>query len=208
MLVSDITFMARATELKQVVVKDDPALVLSYYNMGVLELHKRFNMIQQQAVITMVDEVYEYKLDNLDPNVQLNLNGNQFLMVDDAYNYDGCQLPINDETEEFSIATPAFNVVEIPDIALTPTQNINLIYRAAPSFVTEETGLVPLPPQFYEALLHYMGYRGHSSIKLDKQGENNTRYQKFVNSCNQIKADGLYTGDSMKSHKFLSRGFV
>ena len=208
MLVSEIIDLAQNAELKQLAVKSDPVAIRGYINMGILEIHKRFNLIQQQAIINMVDGVNEYMLDGNDVNVQMNLGNNSYLMIDEAYDYDGEQLYINDENEICSISTPAFNKVEVPDTVLTPTQSLNLIYRAAPAFLTADTDAIPLPPQFFEALLHYIGYRGHSSLRGDREYENNTHYMRFENSCNQIKADGLYIDDSLKSHKFENRGFV
>ncbi len=208
MIVSELIALAQNAELKQLGIKDNPDAILGYINLGILEVHKRFNLIQQQAIITMVAGVNEYTLDVSDPNVNMNLRDNTFLMVDDAYDYDGCQLHINDETEVYSVFTPSYNLLEIPDNVLTPTANMNIIYRAAPAFLTVHTDVVPLPLQFFEALLHYVGYRGHASLRGDIKAENNTHYQRFEASCNQIKADGLYNGDSLKSHKFEQRGFV
>jgi hypothetical protein len=118
-------------------------------------------------------------------------------------------MSINNENEPLSLATPQYNVIEMQEDAVTDGVDISIIYRAAPAFMTHEKAIIPLPPQFYEALFHYVGFRGHGSQKTgEAQLADNTHYKRFEASCNRVKFEGLYTEDSMESTKFEDRGFV
>jgi hypothetical protein len=210
MKVEEIIELAQNSELKQLKVGEEPLTVLGYVNMGILELHKRFNLIQHEAIINMVAEKTVYRLDGTDTDVIIDLSRNSFLKVDEVYDYESKKLPLNDKSIDTSLFTPEYNVIQIPVIALIPTKSLNVDYRATPNFLTNVKAYVPLPLQFVEALLCYIGYRAHGSIKAgDRQTPGDDRYyKKFVASCNQIKAEGLIVADTLKSHKFENRGFV
>lgn len=208
MIVDEIISLAQNSELKQLAVKDEPAAIRGYLNLAILEIHKRFALLQQKAVINMVTGINEYLLDNNDINVELNLKGNQYLTVDEVYDAEGNWVAINREKDPDSVKTPAHNIIEIPDTILVPGESLHLVYRAAPAFLVHGSDTIPLPPQFVEPLLNYIGYRGHGSLQGGKQFENNTHYMRFENSCNQIKASGLFIGNSLDTNKFENRGFV
>lgn len=206
---SEAIELVKESELKQLSVKNDKKVILGFLNMGILEIHKRFVLWQAEATITMATGVTSYKLDGTDPNVTIDLSDHELLMVDEAFDYDGEPLSINDENDELSLATPQYNVIEMRPDSVTDAVTISLIYRGAPKFLTHEKAIIPLPPQFYEALFHYVGFRGHGSQKTgEAQLADNTHYKRFDNSCKRIKFEGLYTEDSMESTKFDDRGFV
>lgn len=204
MNISEAIDLLRESELKQLKVKDDKKAVLGFINMGILEIYKRFVLWQAEAVITMADGVYEYKLDGTDVNVTIDLSDHTFLQLDEVYDDDGESMSINDESDPMGVATPRWNVVEIPPIGITVGVELSLIYRASPIFLIHEKQDIPLPPQFLEALFHYVGYRGHGSVKSNERNDaaNNTHYKRFERSCERIKLEGLYTEDSMNSSKF------
>ncbi len=206
MNVGDAIDMVQEAELKQLAVKDDKVAIRGFINLGVLEIHKRFVLWQAEAVINMVDGVNSYTLDGTDPNVTMDLTDHDLLMIDEVYDYDGQLMTINEENDPFGVATPRYNVLEVPEE--TDGQQLSVIYRGSPKFLTHEKAEIQLPPQFYEALFNYIGYRGHGSLKGDIKSENNTHYMRFEQSCDRIKMEGLYTEDSLHSTKFEDRGFV
>lgn len=208
MNISEAIDMLQESELKQLKIKENKKAVMGFINMGVLELHKRFVLWQSEAIITMVAGVTEYKLDGTDTNVAIDLSDHQFLHLDEAYDDDGESMSINDESDVMGIATPRWNVVEIPPDGITDGVELDLIYRAAPNFHVHEKEIIPLPPQMFEALFLYVGFRAHSGTKNNPQTENNQHYKKFDTSCNRIKIEGLYTEDSLNSSKFRDSNFV
>lgn len=208
MNVSEAIDLLKESELKQLSVKDNKPAVLGYINLGILEIYKRFVLWQGEALITLATGVTTYKLDGNDPNVTIDLSDHEMLVIDEAYDYDGEQMNINEENDLLAIATPQYNVVEVPLASVTPPATISIIYRAAPKFLTHEKADIPLAPQFYEPLFHYCGFRGHGSVKGDLKTENNTHYMRFDAACERVKTEGLYTEDSLNSTKFYDRGFA
>lgn len=206
MNVSQAIALLAEAELKQLAVRKDKEAVLGFINLGILEIHKRFNLWQDEALITMVDGVSTYKLDGLDTNVTINLSDHDVLMVDEVYAPDGTQLGLNDSEDPNGVWTPQMHVIEI--LAPITTGDTSVIYRASPSFLTNEKQKIPIPSQLFEALFHYVGYRGHGSIKGDIKSENNTHYMRFTASCDLVESNGLVTQDSVHAHKFYDRGFV
>ena len=207
MNVSEAIELLKETELKQLKIKDDKPAVLGFINMGVLELHKRFVLWQAEAVITTVIGTSEYLLDGLDANVSIDLTLHNLLKIDEAFNSLGEEISVEDESAEDGIVSPRHGVIK----TVTPpivVENITLTYRASPKFMLHEKAEIPLAPQFLDALFCYVGYRGHGGVKTDIKSENNTHYMRFINSCKQIKTDGLYTPDSLNSTEFEDRGFV
>jgi hypothetical protein len=204
--VSAAIALLKEGELKQLAVKDDVDAVTGYINLGILEIHKRFNLWQEEAKITMLEGVTRYALDGIDPNVGIDLTDHDVVMVDEAYTPAGDLLSLNDEKDPYGIFTPKPHVIEV----LVPiiTGDVSIIYRASPKFLVHETQTIPLPPQFLEALFNYVGWRGHGSVKGDIKSENNTHYMRFEQSIKIIKENGLVAADDMASNKFEDRGFV
>lgn len=206
MIVSEAIDLLKNSELKQVSVKDDKGAVLGFINLAILEIYKRFNLWEDEAIITMVDGVKLYKLDGVDANVDIDLSDKQLLMIEDIYEESGEKMVMNDELDEYSVSTPQYHHVEV--VEEVPGQTMSVIFRCAPLFLTNEKQAIPVPPQFLEALFHYVGFKAHGSIKSDIKGENNVHYVRFVASCDLIKSEGLIAQDDLESTKFEDRGFV
>lgn len=206
MNVGEAIDLLKNSELKQLKIKEDKAAIRGYINLGILEIYKRFNLWQDEATINMVVGTSLYTLDGNDVNVDIDLSDKQLLMIEEIYEESAEKVSLNDESDPYSIFTPQYHQVEIPEAV--ENQILSVIFRAAPKFLTNEKATIPLPPQFFEALFHYVGFRAHGSIKNTPNTENNSFYKKFENSCDRVKMEGLFAQDSMVSHKFENRGFV
>jgi len=98
MLASQAITRLRNTELKQLSITSvTDAAVLEYINEAILELHKRFNIWQDQAIITHATAVTSYVLDGVDGNVAIDLSDKQLIHITDATDYLGDEMTINDE---------------------------------------------------------------------------------------------------------------
>ncbi len=199
MIVTDAIDLLRNSELKQVAIKDDKPGIIGFINLAVLEIYKRFNLWEAEAIITMATDVLLYKLDGIDTNVAIDLSDNQLLMIEVVYDELGIEMVLNDEKDPYSISTPQYHQIEIQEAV--DGQTMGVIYRAAPKFLTNEKAEIPIPPQFLEALFHYVGFKGHGGIKAEGAGSN-TYYKLFENSLKLIKEDGLFAQDDLNSHKF------
>lgn len=206
MIVSVAIELLRNSELKQLSLRNDKPTVLGFINLGILEIYKRFNLWEAEAVITMAEGVLLYKLDGLDANVAIDLSDKQLLMIEEVYEETGEKMVLNDELDPYSVSTPQYHQIEV--VEEVDGQTMGVIYRAAPLFLTHEKQEIPIPPQFIEALFHYVGFKGHGSIKSDIRGENNTHYIRFEASCALVHSEGLIAQDDLASVKFENRGFV
>ncbi len=206
MNISEAIDLLQEAELKQLKIKDDKKVILGFINLGILEIYKRFNLWEKEAIITTVTGKHLYKLDGTDTDVAIDLSDHQFMMIEQMFDEDGTELVLNDELDPLSVTTPRYNEVEFVDV--TDGAEIGAIYRAAPVFLLHEKQQIPLPPQFFEALFHYVGYRGHGSVKGDLKSENNSHYQRFEKSCASVEYHGLFIQDDLQSTKFEDRGFV
>ena len=205
MLVSQIIDLAASSELRNLAVRTDTDAVIGFINLGMLELHKRFTLRSEEAIITMRDGKALYSLDGTDSDVTIT-NPADFIVIVACSDEVGDVLTINDESNSLGIMTPSYNTVEI--INVTDGARLSVIYRSSVAFITSKTDNVVLPPQLLESLLNYIGYRGNSTITADARAENNTHYMRFEHSCQRVLDNGLINEDDMKSYKFEEKGFV
>lgn len=221
----EIMTLARSGELLQLspLIKDNDEIVLSFINMGMLEIYKRFVMRTSEALITLVDGKTIYKLDGTDPDVSMPVD-EKFMYIITAYgvgpgytDYDQTEmvLPVNVEEDPMSINTVSYDRVQIP--LVTVGAYISIIYAAKPRKAGEVPNGYPsapdpldneldLPDQFQEALLHYIGYRGHGAMDGDIQSDSNTHYQRFERSCDKVRELGVgITDDDVEMRDRLNQ---
>ena len=205
MLVSDVIIDAKYGELQQLAVKGNDEAVLSYINMGMLELYKRFNLRTEEALVTLEANSTIYVLDSTLDNVDM-LDDCDLVYIQEVYGEDGKAIPVNLEDDPLSILTPSYDTIQVPN----PEDGtvISVIYSATPTRLTDVTDAIRLPMSLYEALLHYVGYRGHGSIDGNINTENNTHYMRFEKSCNTAKEYGLTTVDEVPLRAVEVKGFL
>jgi len=207
MLVSNVISLAKSSELRQLAVKDDDEAIIGFINLGMLELYKRFPLRTEEAIITLRNGKSAYKLDGTDDAVSMYTDSvTNLLVITNCFDEQGDPVTINDENDPLGIMTPTYNMIQVPSI--NDGEILTVHYQAAPDFYTSVTDNLDLPPQLLEALLHYIGYRGHSSISADVKAQNNTHYIRFDQSCNRVLEKGLILPDDMESYNFEQRGFV
>lgn len=204
MLVSEAIDIIVGAELKQLAVKDDKPAIINYINLGILELYKRFDIYTEEAIITLVNGTTSYTLNGLDDNVSMG-NDHEFMTITSCVDQDGEPVTINDTNDLFGVETVNYNKLKFKSSNISTT--VIAEYRAAPSFVLHEKANIPLPPQMFEALFHYVGYRGHGAVKGDIKSENNTHYMRFNQSCKRISIEGLVNKEELSSNSFTLRGF-
>lgn len=208
MTLQELIDMAVYGELKQLEIKNDNDAVVSFVNLGIIELYKRFVLKTEEVIITLgvataPEDDYQMISDTI-----YELPSDCMYLVG-AFEEDGNKIPINDEDNLYTINTVSWNQIQVP----TPTldANISIIYVSSPTLLSSATldAVIPVPVQLVEALLHYIGYRGHGSVDGLINTENNTHYQRFERSCNRAKEDGLVTADSLSTiTRFTNKVFA
>ena len=196
MLVSDIINIAKYGELQQLAVKDDVTAVLSYINMGVLELYKRFRLGVKVEIVRTSSVVSVYTLTNSD-----------IMKIETIYDADGRELtfPTVQDSEEYDIKALGHTTFLIKE---PKEEDLAFVYTAAPVTLTSVDDEVPIPASMVEALLHYVGYRGHGSIDGMINTENNTHYMRFDKSCSLLLETGYGEAVELPRADTINKGFA
>ena len=191
--------------------------ILVHLNLALTELYKRFDLRTEETVITLVEGQTLYTLSTANVyNDPANLSGylsaftDKFNHVLGAYDEEGKEYRLNDENDALAIFTPSYNSVQVPNPIAG--EAVYIVYSAAPDTVAWADDLtsidIPLPPAMKEALLHYIGYRGHTGKDGSVDKENNTHYMRFEASCNRLLSLGMFTNDAIHGHTLSNKGFV
>lgn len=183
MTAQNVIDYAKYGELKQLAIKDDVPAVLSYINLAIIEVYKRFNLKISEEIVTLSENITEYTMPG------------DFMLLSAVYDENGEMLPINDEDDPYSILTPSYNTIQVPNAA--DGASLSVMYKPEPTFIVNVTDVVPIPIQVLECLLHYIGYRGHGSVSGDLKTENNSHYMRFEASVQRVYDLGLITVDTV-----------
>jgi len=197
MTVSFIINQARTGELRSLseIDKTDE-VVVSYINLGLIELYKRFNVLTKVEVIKTSPVTPVYTLRAMDVN-----------QVVSVYDSDNKELinKRNLEDTDYDIVQINYNTFMLT----TPLdEELLFVYKAAPIIVTGTNDEVELPYAMLEALLHYIGYRAHGSVNGNVDKENNTHYMRFEKSCALLVSEGYEIDTLNISSSVQAKGFV
>lgn len=242
MKLDKIINLARNGELKGLSEVDKTDEVITgYINLAMIALYGRFQLDTEEAVISLRDHKTMYRLDGTDPDVKIrNATGQEVPVPEDdvmtiveAFDEKG-PIPINDEDNDYSIHTVAYNMLQVP---VTATGNfISIVYKKAPKYVSrleelegggaEEEDVITdlinggtadtvfgqyaninIPKALLEPLLHYVGYRAHGSLNGSIEAENNTHLMRFEKACDDVRKLSLVPLDNT-ARPVTRKGFV
>jgi hypothetical protein len=207
MKLQEVVDAARYSELNSVAVKDNDAAIVTFLNLGMLELYKRFPLKTKEHVITLTTENryslpsdYMYALEAYD-------DSDRTADKPDAPLVD---IAINDTAAEMGIFFPNHTEVQVP--FLEDRTFISIVYVAKPTSYTVDDldAELELPETLVSPLLHYIGYKGHLGIRGDGQAENNAHWIRFDRSCQEARKLGVaYSLDSWHMpDRLKDRGFA
>lgn len=223
MTVYEVITLAKQGELKNLGVSSDNSAIIGFINLGLIELYKRFPIETNEVLIQIGDRTSPYYINDttyrMPSNYMFIIAAYDEIPADNEFaDYDN-SIPINEEENHQSILTIGFNKIQIP--AAPDRATVSVLYLSSPVLLNEDDILddngsivdgyveVPLPYTLMEAMLHYIGYRGHGSVESNVQTENNTHYMRFESSCSRIRELGLITPDDLNSSiRFRKKGFV
>lgn len=193
--------------------------VIGYLNMALIALYNRFQLATEEAIITLRPDIPKnvYTLNSTDPDVRVAgqpMADDEFMSIIAAYEDNGSEIPVNDDANPYSIFTVSYNQVQVP--LLVDNGYISIVYRKNPKLVTFVNAGggdaadvdVPLPMQFLEPLLHYIGYRAHGAVDGNINTENNTHYTRYIAACNMLESAGVLTADDTISAPIQTKGYV
>jgi hypothetical protein len=199
--------------------------VVSYINMGLTELYKRFFlrsveiMLQQHAEISTyllhsdyslanttspIAESERYIIDTADAPFK-----DDILKIEEIYDEAGVRIPLNNIKETLSIYTPTYNSIQVPFPDDDTTIAIQYRAKHVPivADVTSDASTieVPCPNSLQEALCYFVGSRAHRPSSMEKSAE---YWQMFKRSIQTTKQEGLEVQGEPTNWRFDDYGWV
>jgi len=199
--------------------------VISHINLGLTELHKRFPLKLEEVQIQQYAAISSYVLEE-DYTVSVGTQGTKYIL--DAANpftntvlriekvYDDIEEEyylLNDDQDEDSLTTTAFNTIKVPTPLNTNTMTVT--YRSTHDKIVV-AGLVPsttelgIPDSLIESLIYYVASRAHSSLATLDTGvnEGNVYLAKFEASIAKVTELSLITNVNRSNRKIWNNGWA
>jgi len=203
---------------------DNWPAVVSHINLGLTELHKRFNIktktaqLQQYAAITsyQLEEDFTVSVGTSSPLYILDSTKpfkNTVLRIETVYDdIEEEFFPLNDENNEDTLITTAFDTFVVPEPSDTTTMTVTYRCNHARILVPDLNPLtynVDIPESLLEPLLFYVAARAYSGVPaLDGQNQGLEYLQKFEASIAKITELSLITNNNDSNQRIWINGWV
>lgn len=202
--------------------------LINFINMGVLELHKRFPLIETEVILQLYETItyYQFHYDYAETNdvsakspkyildtVDRPYNADRKIKIVSVYAEDGREYWMNPAhvdghlSELLTAYTPKQLTLQIPNPSDEMT--VSVICRAAPlkipSTTTDLTTEVELPDILLEALLAFVGESYF--LPLNAQKKESVIYpNKFEEACARVDTANLINSDQIYGMNNFQRG--
>lgn len=207
MRLRDLFDILQNTELKQIIVGEDDQKVLDLLNLALIEVYGKFNILQEEQLITIIPGKTRYRLqDNSQRVLQVyyrNIKKNP-ISGDNSFE----EVPLNDINCDESVFTPQPYVLHIPNSI--DGRIYSVMQTVIPPLVTKsnlDTLDMLIPPQFIEVIVNYAAYRAYKSMNGDAQSEIGSHYRAYMQSCNETYRKGMINYSMLTNTKLIDRGF-
>lgn len=201
MRIAEIIYILKTVELKQIIVGEDEAQVISLLNMALIDVYSKLNILQEEQIVKLEDERTMYRLQD---NSQRVIQVFRSSMVDDIVR----EIGINDIYDDESVFTPQPFILHVPKP--TTGEFVYVIQTVTPPYITKENqdnvDLI-VPPQLMESIVNYCGYRAYISMNGDEQTENSSHYKRYRRSLLDVGRYGLTQPSILTNLKQIERGF-
>ena len=206
MILQNVVDAARYSELSSVALKDNNAAIISFINLGMLELYKRFPLSFNEYTIDVTDGAVMYSL----PSDYLYVLG-VYENVATTTNPDNIkELVINDNGNQDAVFFPNHKTIQVPVVEGRIAVSVIYVTKPQSYTINDLNEELDLPESLIDCLLHYIGYKAHLGVRGDGQAENNAHYLRFERSCD--KARELGVANQVESWRmaarFTDRGFA
>lgn len=214
--------------------------LVSHVNLGLTALHKRFAIKENRLVLKLTQGVINYPLKS-----SYAVNGrasfvpvrtiqdtatapfkDDILKVERVLTDLDWELGLNDESDKYSVFTPAFNSLRLHKDLVTEskdlptwlrTESLTVVYRANHVILTSDDDIespedleIELPDSYMEPLLYFIASRIMSPIGSG-QGEmnmGNNYAAKYEQACQAIEMTNLKVDQGSQSTNLQRNGWV
>jgi len=218
MTIGQVITLAQNSDLKTLSIKNEVETILGFFNLGLIELYKRFPLKVSEFIVDLQDSTSMYTMPD------------DYMWIVAAYREVAEDsilpfeiLPINEEDNPDSVNTASWNEIQVPMSAAG--KSISIIYAAAPVYCEYDdtaTGdqrffyvdknttyyTAPIPPQMVEAMLEFISYKANSAYNSPGDPNANLFYQRFENSCLRIEQKGMFSTDDLDMLARQMKGFA
>jgi hypothetical protein len=131
------------------------------------------------------------------------------LKIEEIYDEEGTKLALNDISDEDSVYTPAYNLIQIP--YPNDDNSFSVQYRASHpkipvTLATDPATVeVELPNSLHAALLMFVGYRANLRTNPERSAD---YWQQFEKSCLHVERLGLEVQGEPGDWRFDQHGWV
>lgn len=225
----ELSNLAMGMEGSGVIREEDRPKVVGYANEGLIRLHSRFILKENEILIRLYSHITNYHLLKLyaesyrEPEAEgypyiLDLMGEPFeedvikiLQVKGSY---GERLPLNDAEHPMSVYTPKFDLLQVPHP--TTGRILSVIYQARHPVLMvndpeqiDDTPII-LPDVLYGCLKAYIAYKVFSHINTQEStAKAQEHLQMYESICAEaVDRDLVNTSISTTNTSFERRGFV
>lgn len=229
MLLSDLFTRLARGELSNLSMSCDGVLnqskyatIVDYANEGLLRLHTRFNLMERDLMLELVEGVTSYRLDKQHALSNDDGTGDPYIVdygdtfrddmirVSRVYNAYGIELPLNDESDINSLFTPLPKVIQVP--SPVSVQVLDVVYQARHPLLTVDNldAEIDLPDVLESALLCYIAFKVLNAMGTQESiGNAMTRQAQYEALCQEVTDyDTVGSSISTSNTKFDKRGWV
>lgn len=198
MKASVIAKHAQMGELKQLSLNKDEESLLSFINLGMIALYKRFNLSVKTEIVQTDPSINVYDLRNEDIS--------QVLVI---YNSTGEQLTykrvLGDTLYDITQLTPTSFLFKQPK-----SEQLIFLYKANPPLIESLEDDVPLLYDMLEALLNYIGYKGQTTTNRSTNSQVPTIdfYKMYEKSCFDLEQQGFAIDLFSTDNSVYDKGFI
>jgi hypothetical protein len=206
------------------IAEEDYAKVIGYVNVAMVELYKRFPIMESELIIdlypTIMDYVltYDFAASNTtgpEPikyiqDTAENPFPDDVLQIMEVFDEDMGIIPLNDDNALNSVYTPTWNTLQVPE----PVEgaSFSILYRAYPAEIpTSTTDLtavdVHIPRQLSTALYAYIAYRAHLGMTERDNNKISASFSRFNAICNDVRFRGTLNRSDTTNNKLDINGW-
>lgn len=202
--------------------------VISYINLGLTALYKRFYLREGKVSFKPVKNIHFYRIDS-DGDTELTVEADQ----DDFYNNilkigrvvtdGGFDLDINNSANPYSCFTPEINLLQLskevaaqelslPDNLKTST--LTVVYQASHPVIPMNVSRpdrydIELPSTHLEPLLYYIASRVHNPIGMTNEFNAGNNYNaKYEAACKQLEFNNFMIDQGAQNTKSERNGWA
>lgn len=210
------------------VIKDTykPAL-LNYVNEGLLRLYSRYVLKEANILLQMDDNTTTYQLlprfsvnytptgssDNEPLRYILDQPSAKFpgdvLRVLSLYDSQGAAVPLNDESQVYSVFTPQANTLQVPFPA--HVQRLSVSYQARHAkLLGDPDEIISLPDVLFAALTSYVAYKVFSHMNSQDSSAKSREYLAAYEAicADVVDKDLVNSSTSTTNTRFFMRGWI